>query len=145
MKSTYKVVGVVVVALTMFALVLGLAACGGNETTETSTEVTATEAEGTVTTAEVTQPAATIDEALVGTWRSDAEGETIQFTAEGKLTVNADDGTVMEMNYSVQEGGLVLSVDGNVSEPVVYSVEGDVLTMTDPETGEPVPYQRVVE
>jgi hypothetical protein len=147
-KGIGKAAGIAIVAMLCFALLLGVVACGGEKTTETTVEVTTTAVEQTETTVAETMTSTvsgSIDEALLGKWFSEETGETLEFTAEGKMLVTseAQEG-VVEFVYSA-DGTTATVSDGANEFPTAYSVEGDTLTMTDPEVGAPVTYQRVAE
>jgi hypothetical protein len=146
-RGTAKVAGIVAIsAFLCFVLLLGVVACGGEKTTETTVEVTTTAVEQTETTVAETATstvAGRIDQALVGKWFSKETGETIEFTTDGKMLVTSDaQEGVVELTYSA-DGTTVTVNDGANEFPAAYSIAGDTLTMTDPEVGSPVTYQRV--
>lgn len=78
---------------------------------------------------------------LVGTWVSRAEGETIEFTADGTLRIveGADEG--MEFGYEVDGDVLRLSLEGfEGSQDMACSLHGDTLTLS--YDGDSVEYAR---
>jgi hypothetical protein len=148
-RAIFRVVGTAVLALALgLALMMGLAACGGGDSTPTTVEVTPTEVESTDTTAgETTTPEETgaIDPALVGKWYSAAQTETDEFTADGKMIVTDDAGVQnFESAYRAEGGSLFFTMNGS-DVTVVYSIEGNVLTLGDPASGEAMKYERVAE
>jgi uncharacterized protein YkuJ len=81
---------------------------------------------------------------LVGKWHSQETGETLEFTAEGKIIVTADyqEGS-LELTYTADGANVTFSVDGTELATVPWSIDGDVLTTADPDAGESVTYDRV--
>ncbi len=104
---------------------------------------TAAEATGTTVGEGITSDVLSVDPALVGTWYSAETGETLEFRGEGLVlsSYDAEEG-VLELVYSADGSVLTIS-DGTDTFVAQYSIDGDVLTMIDPETGDPVTYQRV--
>jgi hypothetical protein len=138
-RVALKVAGLVVLALALvFGLVMGLAACGDKDSeTETTVSVVTTEAGGSVTT-----DAPGTDSKLIGKWRSDVMGETIEFTADGQMIVTPDGEDNMIFSYSAEAGNITLTLEATEgSGTLPYSIEGDTLTIEDPEAG-PTQYTR---
>jgi hypothetical protein len=79
---------------------------------------------------------------LVGKWYSASDAETIEFTADGKMTVTGDDGTVMDLTYTTKDGQITVAVMGQTAT-TPYTLDGDTLTVTDLDTQKPVIYERV--
>jgi hypothetical protein len=148
-KAAVKSGGTIALATVIWlTLAVGLVACGGDETTETTVGVNTTAAEQTATTvADTVMPEAVVavDAALVGKWASAQTGETLEFTADGKMFITAEgEPGVVEMVY-VTDGTTVTVSDGTDEFPAAYSIEGDTLTMSDPGVAFPVAYRRVSE
>ena len=61
------------------------------------------------------------------------EAETVEFTADGKMTVTGDAEDVTELTYIAEDGKLTVTVMGQ-SATTPYTLDGDTLTVTDPET-----------
>ncbi len=146
--SPSRVAGTVLLTAALcLVAVLGLVACGGDNTTGTTSEVTSTAAQGADTTAGETvtsEAVAAIDEALVGKWHSTQTGETLEFTADGKMIVTAADGATapIEFTYKVQGANVIYGPAG-FEQTSPYSIDGDVLTMVNPDVGGPVTLDRV--
>jgi hypothetical protein len=79
---------------------------------------------------------------LVGKWYSASEAETVEFAADGKMTVTDDAGGVTNLDYVAADSKLTLSAGGQSVE-VTYTIDGDTLSVSDPDTQEPVAYERV--
>ncbi len=80
---------------------------------------------------------------LVGKWYSASEAETVEFAADGKMTVTPDTaGDAITLDYVAADGKLTISAAGQSAE-ASYTLDGDTLTVTDPDTQEPVIYERV--
>jgi hypothetical protein len=147
LKAAFKIAGSVVLALALcLGLVVGLAACGGDDATDGTGDATTTLVEDVAAvTAEsrALGTAVAIDDALIGSWHSEETGETLQFTVDGALIITSDTepGTT-EYGYGVVEGTVVISFDGAEGGTAGYSIDGDILTMDDP-VGQPVTYDRV--
>jgi hypothetical protein len=151
-KGLYRVAGSIVLALALcVALVTGLAACGGDEATDSTVEVTTPDVESTDATVAVDETAgnegtAAIDPALVGKWYSAAETDTLEFTSDGLMSSTDDAGVdSYQATYAADGSSFIFSREGSEDMSVVYSVDGDVLTLGDPAAGETLAYQRVVE
>jgi len=138
-RVALKVAGlaVLVVALAL-GLALGLAGCGDKDSeTETTGSVVTTATGGSDTTG-----ATGTDNALIGKWHSDAMGETIEFTADGKMIVSPQGEEDMIFSYSAEAGTITLTLEATEgSGTVPYSIDGDTLTIEDPEAG-PTAYTR---
>jgi hypothetical protein len=128
-RAIVAVAAVVIGTLAVAVLPLGVVACGGNG------QATTTEVEHNI-------EATTLDPALIGTWRSDAAGETLEFGADGMLTITDDAGDVQKTPYSADGSEIILS-QGLVEKEADYSIAGDVLSLVDPDTSEAVDYTRV--
>jgi hypothetical protein len=143
LRAVRKVAGVVVLTLVVcFALVAGLAACGGDDSeTLTTTEagIAATTA-GSAVTSDATEA---VDDSLVGKWTSAALAETIEFTADGDMIVSSEGEDDIDFTYTVDEGVITLGMEGTAdTTSFSYTVDGDVLTIEDPDMG-PTSYDRV--
>ncbi len=68
---------------------------GSDETVDTTAEVMTTAAEVTDTTAPA-EPVATIDEALLGKWFSEATGETLEFTGDALSLFDPEQGAMVD-------------------------------------------------
>ena len=79
---------------------------------------------------------------LVGKWNN-AEQGTMEFTSDGKLTLTSEETGSVELAYKAEEGKMTLNLAGMDMATVDYAIDGDTLTMDDPETGEPLTFQRV--
>jgi hypothetical protein len=79
---------------------------------------------------------------LVGKWYSASEAETVEFTADGKMTVTGDDGTVADLTYTTKDGQITVTVMGQTAT-TPYTLAGDSLTVTNLDTQKPVTYERV--
>ena len=147
-EAVFRVAGAVVLALALcLALVMGLAACGGDDATDTTVEVSTTEVERTDTTAEgtvTTQETGAVDTALLGKWHCEQTGQTLEFTSEGKMiiTSDAEEGTV-EFTYKVEGVNVVYGLPAVEMLTAPYSIHGDVLTIVNPDVGGPVTCDRV--
>jgi hypothetical protein len=154
-EAVFRVAGAVFLALALcLALAMGLAACGGDDATDTTVEVSTTEVDVTATTTGETvtsedstatsEETGAVDTALLGKWHSEQTGETLEFTSDGKMiiTSDTDEGTV-EFNYSVEGANVVFGLPGVQMVTVPYSIDGDVLTIVDPDVGGPVTCDRV--
>ena len=141
-RVVFRIVRTVVLALALcLALVMGLAACGGDDAAEATVEVSTTEADVTATTVE---EAGAVDAALLGKWHSDQTGETLEFTSDGKMVITSDteEGTV-EFTYTVEGANVVYGIPGLEMITAPYSIDGDVLTIVNPDVGGPVTCDRV--
>jgi len=134
----------------LVALALGTVACGEGTTTDATSggEVTpGGDATGeSVTTLEgpmTSEPTEVSGGSLIGTWRSDQTGETMEFTADGRLIVSYDEGTVTEMTYTADGSNISYLLGGAVVYTGTYSVDGDVLSQVDPRIEGTVYFDRV--
>jgi hypothetical protein len=124
-----------------------LAACGEEGTAVDTTAGTAPSVEETVTSLEGTETTAAaaegVDASLVGTWHSDQTGETMEFTADGRLIVTSSGGAVTEMEYTADGSNISYLIAGAVVYTGTYSVDGDVLSQVDPDIAGTVLFDRV--
>jgi Family of unknown function (DUF5640) len=66
---------------------------------------------------------------VVGKWNSAADKETVEFRADGTMTVETPDGK-MDFKYTAAGGKLTLTVEGADPIPATYKLSGDELTVT---------------
>jgi hypothetical protein len=141
-KNALKATVLSVLALVLcLALVMGVVACGGDDsgTATTSENGTATgDGAGTATTDGTTGPSGGSGSSfLVGKWTSVTLAETWEFAADGTMTITTEGDDPIAFTYSTEGDTLVLVVDGSVEEfSMGYSIAGDVLTIEDAELGE---------
>jgi hypothetical protein len=79
---------------------------------------------------------------LVGTWRSDQEGETLEFRSDGILYLTTSSGVVDTLQWQADDSSLAIGVLGGGTKTLGYSVNGAVLTLTYPDV-EPAKYTRI--
>jgi hypothetical protein len=141
-KAVFRVAGTAVLALALcLALVMGLAACGGDDAADATVEVSTTEADVTATTVEET---GAVDAALLGKWHREQTGETLEFMSDGKMVVTSDTGgDTVEFTYTVEGANVVYGIPGVEMIIAPYSIDGDVLTIVNPDVGGPVTCDRV--
>ena len=141
-KAVFRVAGTVVLALALcLALVMGLAACGGDDAADAAVQVSTTEADVTATTVE---EAGAVDTALLGKWHSEQTSETLEFTSAGKMVITSDTGgNTVEFTYTVEGANVVYGLPGLEMITAPYSIDGDVLTIVNPDVGGPVTCNRV--
>jgi hypothetical protein len=152
-SSLLRASGVAVLALVLCCgLVLATAGCG-EETVATTTTVAApptTAAGAPPTTAAAAPPAgepsageATVstvggppvgDNPLLGKWTSEALGDTLEFFADGSMTVTNASGPAT-FSYEMQGSNLVLGMPGG-QILFTFVLDGDTLTLTVVDTGE---------
>jgi hypothetical protein len=141
-RAVFRVAGTVVLASALcLVLVMGLAACGGDDAAEATVEVSTTEADVTATAVEET---GAVDTALLGQWYCEQTDETLEFTSDGKMMITGDaaEGTV-EFTYTVEGANVVYGLPGVEMITAPYSINGDVLTIVNPDVGGPVTCDRV--
>lgn len=125
-KVALKVAGSTMLAVVVcLALMSGLVGCGGEE-------------------AAVGEPAAQVDEVLLGEWHSDGEMETVEFDADGNMFVTDDvEEGVLEFSVSAHGGTMSVTDSTGATRESKYWVEDDVLTIQCPLEDEPWVYERV--
>jgi hypothetical protein len=79
---------------------------------------------------------------LVGTWRSDQEGETLEFKSDGTLYFTTSRGAVDTLLWQADDSNLSIGVAGGGTKTFSYSVDGAVLTLDYPDV-EPAKYTRI--
>jgi hypothetical protein len=79
---------------------------------------------------------------LVGTWRSDQEGETLEFKDGGLLYFTTSSGTVDTLQWQADDASLAIGVAGGGTKTFGYSIDDGVLTLAYPDV-EPARYTRV--
>lgn len=67
---------------------------------------------------------------IVGKWNNAADKETVEFRADGTMTVETSDGTKRDFKYTAADGKLTLTVEGTDPIPATYKLSGDELTVT---------------
>ena len=138
-KAMIKMTGSIVLCLVLgLALVGGLVGCGDEESTTTTLETDATEAGGDAT--EAGGDGATSGSAdagdLVGKWYSAELDETLEFTADGKMTWTRAGEGAPAFDYQVEMGAIVFTQLGAPEDNTLpYTLEGSTLTTEDPEYG----------
>ena len=88
--------------------------------------------------------ACTEDQALIGTWTSEEQGETLLFRTDGTATLVTAGGAMIALTWEAEGSRLSLGVKDQGTRTVEYSIAGDVLTMTAPGE-EPAHYARMQE
>jgi hypothetical protein len=81
-------------------------------------------------------------ESLVGTWRSDQEGETLEFRTDGILYFTTSSGEAETLHWQADDSSLAIGVVGGGTKTFGYSVDDGVLTLTYPDV-EPAKYTRI--
>jgi hypothetical protein len=81
-------------------------------------------------------------ESLVGTWRSDQEGETLEFRTDGILYFTTSTGEAETLRWQADDRSLAIGVAGGGTKNFGYSIEDGVLTLTFPDV-EPAKYTRI--
>ncbi len=83
-------------------------------------------------------------QALVGTWTSEEQSETLLFRTDGTATLVTAGGVMIALTWEASGSRLTLGVKDQGTRTVEYSIDGNVLTMTAPGE-EPAHYARMQE
>lgn len=126
-KALFRATGFAVLAVVLAsAMVLGLAACNGDDDNDVST---------TVSTAGVTGGDAA--SSVVGKWYCEKIDETLEFTSGGKVLLTSKGEELADvLTYTVSGGQIIVRIMAT-DEPrtIEYTLDGNTLTTVDPKYG----------